>query len=325
MDLDLDLGLVRSFVVTAEELHFRRAAERLFVTQQALSQRIRRLESLMGVPLFARGRRGVELTEEGGRFLAPAARLLTEAASAVESVRPKGHRPLRVDVVDGRLAPLRLVRALMEEAPGLPVNLSMRQALTAALPALLRGEIDAAFGRVHDVAGWPSEVAHRLVRLEPIRALVPRGHPLAHRQRVRMAELRGTGIWMPHYGQSSEWESYARRAAEEFGMSLTLSGPARDEEHFVQRLWEHRDMACLGGADVSYDYSSDIRSLRLVDPTPVYPWSMAWRHQAGHPMAARLMTLARGSAGGSLAFTLAENWLPEPDRALLNDPGVGRS
>src|SRR6266567_1821003 len=82
--MELDLTQVRAFVVTAEQLHFGRAAARLFLTQQALSKRIQRLEHSLGEPLFVRGTRGVELTEAGHRFL-PHARALLAPADLRES------------------------------------------------------------------------------------------------------------------------------------------------------------------------------------------------------------------------------------------------
>ena len=63
--MDLDLAQVRAFVVTAEHRHFSRAAETLFLTQQALSKRIRKLEDALSVQLFLRTNRAVELTEDG--------------------------------------------------------------------------------------------------------------------------------------------------------------------------------------------------------------------------------------------------------------------
>src|SRR5437773_6718267 len=102
--MELDLTQVRAFVVTAEQLHFGRAAARLFLTQQALSKRIQRLEHSLGEPLFVRGPRGVELTEADHRFL-PHARALLAAA---ESARPVSW-PLRLDVWGQVQAPLRIV------------------------------------------------------------------------------------------------------------------------------------------------------------------------------------------------------------------------
>jgi DNA-binding transcriptional LysR family regulator len=73
---DVDMRLLRHFVAVAEELHFTRAATRLYVAQQALSRDIRRLEEHVGVQLFIRTTRRVALTAEGERLLVRARELL---------------------------------------------------------------------------------------------------------------------------------------------------------------------------------------------------------------------------------------------------------
>src|SRR4051812_17877279 len=74
--MDLDLRLIRYFVAVAEELHFGRAAARLYISQPALSKQIQKLESQIGAPLLARDSRHVSLTPRGVAFLDDAHELL---------------------------------------------------------------------------------------------------------------------------------------------------------------------------------------------------------------------------------------------------------
>jgi DNA-binding transcriptional LysR family regulator len=82
-----ELRRLRAFVVVAEELHFRRAAERLLMAQSPLSRMIKGLEHDIGVALFVRTRRSVRLTAEGAVMLDDARNLLRLAEHAVARVR----------------------------------------------------------------------------------------------------------------------------------------------------------------------------------------------------------------------------------------------
>ena len=99
MTTDVHVRDLRYFVAVAEELHFTRAAERLYVSQPALSKQIRALERQLGAELFRRDRQGVALTAAGAALLPYAERVLAvwaEGAAALAEVTAAGRSTLVV-------------------------------------------------------------------------------------------------------------------------------------------------------------------------------------------------------------------------------------
>ncbi|MFD5409306.1 LysR family transcriptional regulator [Streptomyces nojiriensis] len=304
--MDLDLAQVRAFVRTAEELHFGRAAGTLAVSQQALSKRIARLESLLGTELFRRGGSGVRLTEAGQRFLAPARQTLAAADAAVAAVLGTEH-PLRVDVWGHLYAPMRTLAQVARRAGELA--LGHGRDLPSVTTALLRGDIDAAFGRVHPPL--PAGLVHRLVRLEPVDAVLSADHPLAAEPALRPDRLQGSVLWAPG---ALDRLDFLHGFADRFGIRNRATGVNLGLSHFLAEVAQDPRRFSLVPADVPLPRVPGLRSVPLVDPTPLYAWSLVWRSGNAHPALNGLAAACAEEAGRSrwLEYDPTRDWLPEP-------------
>ncbi len=248
--MDLDIAQVRAFVVTAEQRHFSRAAQTLFLTQQALSKRIRKLEDTLSVQLFVRTNRAVELTADGTRFL-PHARELVRVADAAVAAMGADDRPLRLDVVDYRLSPMFVLRRIAEREPGLRIDRVAGRGFAQAVESLLTGELDLAIGRVHGFGRpLPDELEHRMIRLEPLVALLAPEHPLADAEILKLTDLRAEGIWLPSLGGPPEWLSYLQELCTRFEVPIDDSGVSYDLRHTLEQTRYGKQRVTLAGADM---------------------------------------------------------------------------
>ncbi|MFD3444526.1 LysR family transcriptional regulator [Microbacteriaceae bacterium 4G12] len=311
--MDLDTGLLRAFGVLATELHFGRTASALGITQQALSKRINRLENELAVSLVDRSdRRSVRLTT-AGRHLLPLAR---EVVAAVDRLAPDAARSsdrLRVDVMGDYLAPTGWLRRA-SGASGLPLDAVQRPADAAADHLLTSGRAHFAFGRAGAVpTPWPSGIHRRLVLLEPLAVLAPRAHPWAGLDRLPIGALAGQTLWFPLSAAPAEWRSYLAEFAAFTGVTIDPTGSTFGYAQWAEDVSSgHAPPSLIGEAMTPPD--PNMRVVPIVDPTPVFPWSLLWREDVGDAVAEELLA-AMGFAVKS-SFSRRDSWMPASDAEL---------
>jgi DNA-binding transcriptional LysR family regulator len=176
----IDLRHLRYFLVVSEELHFRRAAERLHIAQPPLSQAIRKLEEELGVVLLERTSRAVSLTRAGRVFVPEARRVLASFDRAIAEVRRAGGFSADLRIGCTPYLPIErlllFLGALDDCEPGAPRHVT--HALAAEqIDALRSGELDIAiFPGAVDDARIESEP---LFVGEPLAVFLAQSHPLA--------------------------------------------------------------------------------------------------------------------------------------------------
>ncbi|WP_081241262.1 LysR family transcriptional regulator, partial [Streptomyces viridosporus] len=300
----LDPRLLRAFVTVAEELHFTRAATRLYVAQQALSRDVRRLERELGCELFVRTTRQVTLTADGERLL-PYARRALQAQDDLLAAAGQA-RPLLVDLNSpGLRTPRRVLHRARELTPGHELMARYESGLTWAAGEVLAGRLDAAFGRF---AGLPPALRAGLhqqpVRYEPMAIVLPEDHRLAPLPEVPLAALAGETVYAGAGNpRTPEWTDLARLLFEGRGIVLAPPAPLAVGDEEFQRIMARTRNPVLAVVDFPPLPSTVLRP--LVDPVPLSPVSLVWRKGLVHPA---LGGLRRAAA----VLAAEEGWLERP-------------
>lgn len=186
----MELRHLRYFVAVAEEGSLTLAAEkRLHVAQPSLSRQLRDLELEIGVQLFERNSRGVELTPAGRAFLDHARLSLGQASEAVAAAR-RAARPPKTNFAVGFLTGQEVewlphvTQVLASELKNIDFRVSSDFS-PAIGEAVQRGEIDLGFSRIEP----QPDVTYKIIAHEPIVVILPSDHPLAARAEVDPRDL----------------------------------------------------------------------------------------------------------------------------------------
>jgi DNA-binding transcriptional LysR family regulator len=278
----MELRRFRYFVAVAEELHFRRAAERLHLAQPALSQQVKKLETELGVELFNRTRRGVALTRAGVVFLDEARRVLRqadEAARAAQEAAAGAVGRLRVGLLADAVpatVPQAIVR-FSTRFPGVQVNpetLSARR----AIEDVRAGRLDVA------VVALPAPVVGlktTFLGTEGTVAAVADRHPLSGRASVPVERLADQRLVILPRASNPAFYDGVIAACRDAGFTPSIIETTEPQiEHALLSVAGGAGIALVPGSAADRYMTPGVRFLPLDPEGPVCEMALVTRPEA---------------------------------------------
>lgn len=276
----VELRLVRYFIAVAEYLNFSKAAQQLHIAQPPLSRQIRQLEDELGVQLFSRNKRRVELTKAGRVFLDEARKLVVQAGHAAEAARhaQKGESGIvRIGIASG-LGGM-VSKVVFEHRKQLPaVDIECKDVFSSFQnEALHKGEIDVGFLRPPvDQVNLDCELLFE----EEFVVVLPKTHRLAKRRFLRLKDVADEPLMIFDRNFSSGLYDkilglYSRQG---FTPRLAVMHVEAHEEAGAIMIAAGKAIFVGVGATVNRSVSGiELASVRLDEPEAKIEVYVAWR------------------------------------------------
>lgn len=269
--MSVDLRHFRAFVVVAEEGHIGRAAQRLYITQPALSRQIQQLEREIGAAVLVRTARGVELTEAGAELLVRARVALEAAEDALAIGRleePRGMVTIGLPLAGSQEQWFGLVQAFMQRYPAVTVR--PRQAMTEQLQdELLGGELDGVLGLA---PSRRQSLTYTHVFDETVSVWLHAGHPLASQSQLALGDLDGVRVTLIG-GDRAERVGFNAAVRALFADAGAAPEFVGTQELFPARAGHDPEFAAVSG---ELDYPPEVERVPLV-PSCTLPFEFVQR------------------------------------------------
>jgi DNA-binding transcriptional LysR family regulator len=272
---------LRLFLVLSEELHFGRAAARMFITQPAVSQQISSLEKLLKVRLFERTNRTVELTA-AGQTLVPEARKAIAAVDQLRSVADAQSRQLSHRLVVGTIgaeAAMPRTRAVLQELQETQPQMAIQVVTLNFLDhitALFRWEVDVAVLR----PPIPDGIDLYPLAVEPRVACLSASDPLAALPRITLAQLSGHAVVdMPERVPRVWWDFWSVSPRPD-GSPVRYGPVVTDMESLLHTVAKGEAMCFLPAAARDFFPRPGVRYVDVTDLAPSTS-ALAWLASRG--------------------------------------------
>jgi len=293
----VELRHVRYFIAVAEYLSFRKAAQQLHIAQPPLSRQIRQLEEYLGVTLFIRDKRRVELTKAGQAFLEEAKKLIVQAGHAAEAARhaQEGESGIvRIGIASGLGGVVSKV--IFDHRKRFPtIDIECKDIFSSFQPeALCKGEIDIGFLRPPvDQLNLDCELLFE----EEFVVVLPRTHRLAHRKLLKLKDIADEPLIIFDRNLSSGLYDKILSLYSRHGLTphLIMTRVEAHEEAGAIMVASGRAIFLGAGAIVSRSVSGlDLVSVKLDEPEARIEVYAAWRrNEKSAPILAFLHSMRR--------------------------------
>ncbi|MEB2844199.1 LysR substrate-binding domain-containing protein [Endobacterium cereale] len=226
-----ELRHLRYFIALVEERNFERAAIRLGIAQPGLSQQIRNLETLVGLPLLDRRKRAVQLTPSGQMLFDEARKIVAQTDAALAQLRRVG-RGQTGKISIGYVASVAYAGVLTESLssfrnafPDIELQL-VEMEMRMQLNKIAEGELD--FGYIRPPVSVPAGVVTMTVLREPLVVALPENHPLASVEEVDLAALSAETFITPRQPADVGFHFNTLDACQAAGFEPNISATGRD-------------------------------------------------------------------------------------------------
>jgi DNA-binding transcriptional LysR family regulator len=304
--------VLRYFLAVAEELHFGRAAARLYISQPSLSNQIHKLERTLGTELFVRTSREVKLTAAGQALLEEAPLALAALERAAErtglagagitgTVRLGFPPPASFETLGTLLA------TVENDNPNMTVIAT--ELFSAEIPGrVLAGELDIGLAlHPEPMSGILTEP----LRVEPVAALLGKRHRLAPESSISLAELEHETVLLFPRELAPAYYDRITESCERAGFQPQVRAFPRPSVHAsLARLLGAHEVGLIPASFAFHGAAAEpgVVAREIVNPQILAEWSILWPARAQSPATTRFLDSARQCAA-------ANDWLPAHDTA----------
>jgi DNA-binding transcriptional LysR family regulator len=295
--MNVNLKLLQTFMLVAEHGSFRQAAEDSNRTPSAVSMQVRQLEEQLGVPLFIRTTRKVELTLEGRHLLAKARSAIVDLSLGLNEIRDSAllRRGLVTLASSPTIAASRLPEILVRFEQKYPkVTVRVRELASSELfDSIRQQEVD--FGIGPSMPGSTDFHFEPLLQ-EDLCALIPVDHPLARKWRISIRDLDNVATIMLNV--SAAMRRLVEDAARESGTTLNVKYEVHQPQTMVAFAAAGLGVAIVPRIAVPVDQSLPLRVIAISDPPIVRQVSIITaKGRQLSPMAGELAAEVKRSIG----------------------------